>query len=69
MNIGLECIKGVGIFVYRIAIAKKVLRKKSVMDIKISHFVILGFVNAFGYILPTLFILRRGKISVFEYLF
>jgi len=50
-------------------LAKKVMRKKSLMDIRISHLVLLGFVNAFGYILPTLFMLRRGAISIFEYLF
>jgi hypothetical protein len=56
-------------FLYRIIQAKKVLRKKSVMDIRISHLAILGFVNAFGYLLPTVFMLKRGVISVFEYLF
>jgi hypothetical protein len=45
------------------------MRKKSIMDMKISHLVILGFVNCFGYILPTLYMLKRGKISIFEYLF
>lgn len=39
------------------------------MDLQIGHTLILGFVNAFGYILPTLFMLRRGAISIFEYLF
>lgn len=45
------------------------MRKKSVMDMNVWHICILGFVNAFGYILPTLYMLKRGKISVYEYLF
>ncbi len=68
-NKGLECIKGIIMFLYKICLAKKIMRKKSVLDIRISHLVVLGFVNAFGYILPTLFMLRRGAISIFEYLF
>ena len=39
------------------------------MDIQIWHIVILGFVNAFGYLLPTLYILKKGYMGVFEYLF
>ena len=69
MHVGLECLKGLAMFFYKIISAKKAMRKKSIMDIRISHVVILGFVNAFGYLLPTLFMLRRGFISVFEYLF
>jgi len=61
--------KGIIIFLYRIVIQKKLLRKKSVMDINIWHTCILGFVNAFGYILPTIFMFKRGVISAFEYLF
>ena len=68
-GVGLECIKGLVMFFYKIFTTKKAMRKKSIMDIRISHVVILGFVNAFGYLLPTLFMLRRGFISVFEYLF
>lgn len=66
---GLECIKGLGLFLYKVIIAPKVMRKKSVMDINIWHMVLLGFVNAFGYILPTLFMLKKGYMSIFEYLF
>jgi hypothetical protein len=66
---GLECIKGLGILAYRIFSAKKVLRKKSVLDLHIWHILILGFVNAFGYILPTLYIFKKDGMSVFEYLF
>jgi hypothetical protein len=45
------------------------MRKKSVMEMNIWHICILGFVNSFGYMLPTIYMLKRGKISVFEYLF
>lgn len=45
------------------------MRKKSLVDMHIFHLVVLGFVNAFGYILPTLFLLRTEVISAFEYLF
>lgn len=65
----MECIKGLGIVVYKIAGASKIMGKKSVMDMHVWHLCVLGFVNAFGYILPTLYMLKRGKISIFEYLF
>jgi hypothetical protein len=39
------------------------------MEMKIWHICVLGFVNSFGYLLPTVYMLKRGKISVFEYLF
>ena len=54
---------------YKICGATRVMRKKSVMDMQVWQICILGFVNAFGYILPTLYMLKRGKISIFEYLF
>lgn len=66
---GLECIKGLGLFLYKVIIAPKVMRKKAVMDINVWHMLVLGFVNAFGYILPTLFMLKKGYIGIFEYLF
>ncbi len=66
---GLECIKGLGIMMYKICGASKIMRKKSVMDMQVWHLCVLGFINAFGYILPTLYMLKRGKISIFEYLF
>ena len=67
--VGLECVKGLGIAMYKICGATRVMRKKSVMDMQVWQICILGFVNAFGYILPTLYMLKRGKISIFEYLF
>ncbi len=54
---------------YKICGASKIMRKKSVMDMHVWHLCVLGFINAFGYILPTLYMLKRGKISIFEYLF
>jgi hypothetical protein len=49
--------------------AKYSLRKKALLDISVWHLCQLGFVNAFGYLLPTLYMLRKGQLSVFEYLF
>lgn len=45
------------------------LRKKSILDMKAGHVIVLGFVNAFGYLLPTLYMLRKKQITIFEYLF
>ena len=57
------------IVLYQIIGANTVMRKKSVMEMNVWHVCILGFVNCFGYLLPTVYMLKRGKISVFEYLF
>lgn len=61
--------KGLALLIYKVHSVKKVLRKKSVLDMKAGHLIVLGFVNAFGYLLPTLYMLRNGKITIFEYLF
>lgn len=45
------------------------LRNRSIIGIDIWHITVLGFVNAFGYWLPTLHMLKKGKMNVFEYLF
>jgi hypothetical protein len=55
--------------IYKVHSAKKALRKKSVLDMKGGHLMVLGFVNAFGYLLPTLYMLRNNQITIFEYLF
>jgi hypothetical protein len=50
-------------------IAGKIMRKKSAMDMSALHLCVLAFVNSFGYMLPTLYMIKRGDIGVFEYLF
>lgn len=45
------------------------MRKKSILDINIWHLLILGFVNAFGYMLPTLYLFKKGAFNAFEFLF
>ena len=32
------------------------------------HLVLLGFLNAFGFIMPSLYLLKTQKIAIFDYL-
>lgn len=61
--------KALVIFYFKLHTAKKALRKKSIMDMHIFHVLVLGFVNAFGYMLPTLYMFKNSSITIFEYLF
>ena len=41
---------------------------KSIFGISILKLFVLGFVNGFGYIMPTVYILQTGRMQIFDYM-
>ena len=46
----------------------KSINKKSIIGLLSVHMLCLSFVNAFGYILPTLYLLYNQKMGILDYM-
>lgn len=67
-GLGLESVKGVVLVCMRLWRIPS-FNQASFFGMKSINLLALGFVNGFGYLLPTLYLLLKTKITIYDYLF